>query len=204
VRLPDLESLVASHHGEFSCVKIHDESRTKVVRFRHDATPPVQRPELPDLGRLRDFYETFGSLVLYLDPESGDAARVIAAPSDWDSLADALAGWFDGLGEEERGDYLPEWIDDCLVIGETPCSGNYILMPTTGEEAGRVFEFDHDGFEFHRAAGDLVDYVLKALSPSPVLLVDYASHMRFVTEGDPTQWWIREMTDNRGACVSTD
>jgi hypothetical protein len=204
VKNSKLEQLVLSHSGQFHCVKIHEEDKTKIVQFRHEHTAPVSRPELPNVGRLRDFYETFGSLTLFSDPETQEAARVIAAPSDWNSLRADLSGWFEDISDDERDEYLPEWIDSSLVIGETPRSGNYILMPTTGSEAGRVFEFDHDGFEFSEVGENIIDYVEKSITPDARRLSDFASHMRFIVDGDRSQWWIREMTDNRGARVSTD
>lgn len=66
------------------------------------------------------------------------------------------------------------------MIGETPHSGNYILIATDGECAGQVFEFDHDGFEFTHAAEDLVDYVQRLLHLDSPTLANIASHMRFI------------------------
>ncbi len=77
---------------------------------------------------------------------------------------------------------VPDWIETCLAIGETPCFGNYISVATEGAAAGRVFEFDHDGFEFSEADG--------------LRLVKFASHMRFIDEDPMVQWWIRELRDH--------
>ncbi len=98
------------------------------------------------------------------------------------------------MDEDERLEILPDWIDTCLVIGETPHSGNYILVVTKGPAAGRVFEFDHDGYEFIDQA-DVIEYVEKLLKPDGIKLTDIASHMRFIEDDPMGQWWIRELRE---------
>jgi hypothetical protein len=204
VTLDELEEAVRKHSGEFVCERINEEKETKVVRFKHIVeAPEVGDFDVPPVGKLRDFYRRFGSILFYHDEKSGDAGKYLAHPSQWADLHDAFCAWIDDLDEEERRDCLPKWIDACLVIGETPRSGNYILVPTEGSEAGRVVEFDHDGFEFIDEAEDIVEYVKRLLSPDGSTLTEIASHMRFI-EGDPmVQWWIRELKDNAGRVVAT-
>jgi hypothetical protein len=77
-------------------------------------------------------------------------------------------------------------------------------VPTKGRSKGRVFEFDHDGFEFTEHGKDIVDYATRLLQPDGQRLADMASHMRFV-EGDANvQWWIRELRDNTGHTARTE
>ncbi|PJI97034.1 hypothetical protein CLU85_1796 [Acidovorax sp. 69] len=202
--LPDLYRAIAEHTGTFSCERIHRPQETKTVNFQHHIQPPVAMDApLPDVGQLPAFYATFGGVLLYRDANSGDAARYIAPPTEWAVLQEAFEGWNEHLSDEERADILPDWVDHCLVIGETPHSGNYILMATQGECAGHVFEFDHDGYEFIERAHDLVEYVQGLLQPDSPTLTDIASHMRFIDKHTGTQWWILEMTDNRGHHVRT-
>ncbi len=158
---------------------------------------------LPDIGRLGDFYETFGSVVFYADANSGEAAKYIANPSEWPALRSDFTAWFDHLTDEERAEIWPDWFDTCLVIGEVPAAGNYLLMAATGDKAGHVFLFDHDGFELIDCANDLVDYVEKLLAPNDQLLLEMASHMRFIEADESIQWWIRELHDNRGNVART-
>lgn len=202
MKLIDLEKAVAQHTGEFHCELIREREKTKTVHFFHEVTPPAESSDLPQIGRLKDFYDTFGSVVFYYDEKSGEAAKHIAPISEWPGLHEDFSEWTRHLDDEERSEVLPDWIGSCLVIGETPHSGNYILMPTEGEMAGHVFEFDHDGFEFSEEAKNVVEYVEKLLHPDSSRLVEIASHMRFV-EGDySVQWWICKMTDNKGHEVS--
>lgn len=203
MRLNDLESAVRQHVGEFLCEQIHDEKTTKIVHFAHVATLPVELPELPAIGRLQDFYDTFGSVVFFRDEKSGDAARYIAPPSEWSELHERFSGWIDILDDEERSEIVPDWIDTCLVIGESPRSGNYILIATEGIDAGHVFQFDHDGFEFIEEARDLIEYVEILLKPDNSRLIDIASHMRFVDHDPMVQWWICQLRDHQGHVATT-
>ena len=154
--LTELHRAVAEHTGAFHCERIHKPQQTKTVTFQHRIQPPAPLLDapLPDVGRLPAFYATFGSVLLYHDADTGDAARYIAPPTEWAVLREAFEGWTEHLSDEERDDLLPDWVDHCLVIGETPHSGNYVLMATDSDCAGRVFEFDLDGFEFTEKGAD--------------------------------------------------
>lgn len=203
MKLDELDRAVREHAGEFLCEEIADPTRTKVVEFTHVITPPDSAEQVPEVGRLRDFYDTFGSLVLYSDEKSGDAAKYIAPPDEWAELDGEFREWIDMVDADEE-DMLPAWVDTCLVIGEIPESGNYIIMATEGPEAGQVFEFDHDGFEFTEEAPDIVAYVETMLQPDNVQLVVIASYLRFTEDGSNDQWWIRSFKDNRGHTASTE
>lgn len=203
MKLIELEKAVLERRGEFLCERINDGNQTRVVRFMHLVTLPEAQADLPTVGRLNDVYDTFGSILFYLDEASGDAGKFLAPPAKWALLHEDFSDWLDDLDEHERQEYLPEWIDACLVIGEIPHSGNYILVPTVGDTAGHVVEFDHDGLEFTDEAPDVVAYIEKLLVPDNATLTSMASHMRFI-DGDPmVQWWIREMRDNKGHVART-
>jgi len=202
--LESLRSAVQSHIGEFACSEIHREENTKTVNFRHASSPPDPSSTVPDVQGLRDFYDTFAQLTLYLEEESGDAAFFIASPSQWSELDSDFRPWLEGIEEDEADDYLPNWIDDCLVVGEIPQSGNYLLVPTTGSDAGKLFEFEHDGFEFIELGRSLPDFVARTLDLDTSRLTAIASHVRFITPNENRQWWINELKDNRGNVVRTE
>ncbi|WP_028100745.1 SMI1/KNR4 family protein [Pseudoduganella violaceinigra] len=204
MRLDELERAVLAHRGEFHCAQIRDEKNSRLVPFLHLTTPAVETGDLPDIGKLREFYVTFGSIRFYCDQQSGDSARYLAPVSEWPELQDSFMDWIDPLDDDETDDeFPPPWVRTCLVIGETPRSGNYILMPTEGQEAGQVWEFDHDGYEFNFAAKDLVEYVERMMAPDGARLTDFASSMRFIEGDRSVQWWIEELRDNQGRVVST-
>ncbi len=200
----ELEIAVRQHTGEFLCEEINNEQNTKVVRFSHIVTEPIELNVVPNVGDLREFYSTFGSILFYHDNRSGDASKYLAPTSNWNELHEYFSGWLEGLDEDDREEVLPDWVETAVVIGETPHSGNYILVPTEGAEAGHVFEFDHDGFEFHYEAENLAEYIEHLLQPNGSKLTEIASHMRFIEDDAIAQWWIRELKDNRGHVTQTD
>lgn len=76
---------------------------------------------------------------------------------------------------------LPEWLGDAVVLGEIPSSGNCFLYVYKGEQQGKVFEFEHDGFEFIEAGKDIatfLDYIVCRLkSLSRTFIVTHATVM---------------------------
>jgi hypothetical protein len=201
-----LHAAIEAHAGLFACSEIHHSKNTRQVAFRHQgvAADPALAPSLPDVPGLRAFYATYAELTLYLDEASGDAAYRLAPPSEWAELDSYFRPWLEGVSEEDADEYLPDWIADCLVVGEIPHSGNYLLLPTRGADAGKVFEFEHDGFEFIALGASLADFVRKTLDLDPARLTAMASHMRFITPPDTRQWWIEALEDNRGNQIRTE
>lgn len=205
MELHGLKKIINGHMGHFHCRQIHDEASRKEVVFRHTYEPPQASNDIPDVGKLRDFYDTFSELTLYYDEISGDSAIFIACPDQWASLRILFTDWLEGLDEEEEEGLLPEWLGDYIVIGEVPASGNYFLMPTKGVKAGYIFEFEHDGFEFIEMATDIESFITKALNLDGEGLMNIASHMRFIESEDYSkQWWIVEMRDSFGKVVKTE
>ena len=140
-----------------------------IAYIEHVVGPPapasvlaILLKRLRSLPQLAAFYERYGSVRLYCDTVGSDSAFYIADPDEWASLKTAFCDWIDLLDPEEEKELLPVWIDNYIVVGEIPMSGNYFLVPMSGETAGHVFEFDHDGFEFTDRGKDFdefLDYV---------------------------------------------
>jgi hypothetical protein len=201
--MPELQSLrsaVQAHTGVFSCSEISRKGSTKQVNFRHVGSAPDPSHVIPAIQGLRDFYSAFEHLLMYVDEHSEEAAYLIASPSQWLELDGHFRPWLDALEEDD----LPDWIEDCIVVGEIPRSGNYLLLPASGPEAGRVFEFEHDGYEFLELGSSLPDFVLRTLDLDSARLTAIASHMRFILPDERRQWWIDEMKDSRGNVVKTE
>lgn len=203
MKLTELELAIAAHSGEFLCEEISDPASRKSIAFRHRIEPPQAGRTVPPLPGLQDFYDTFGSVLFYADAHSGEAAILVAAPGQWDTLHAHFSAWTGHLDDREREEYLPDWVDEALVVGEEPHTGNYLLIPTTGENAGHVVLFDHDGFDFLDLAPDLPTYAKRLLAPDDAALTMMATHMRFIEDGSSAQWWIREMHDNLGNSART-
>lgn len=202
--LEELRKAVEAHSGTFHCTEIGNETKTKDVEFRHVFDPPFATDVPMPSPKMADFYRTFSRLSLYHVSASDEAAIYIGSPDEWPTLEGYFRDWTEDLSKEEEEELLPPWIHDCVVIGEIPSSGNYLLVPLSGEQQGFVFEFEHDGFEFIELAPDIETFVHQLLDPDPRVLTAMASHMRFVEEHDlAAQWWIAQMRDNRGNMVST-
>ncbi len=197
----NLNDRITAHRGQFLCHQIHAEENQKTVDFAHEALPP-EEASLPDVPGLKAFYDQFSELRLFThqdDPE--EAGFHIAAPADWSSLEAEYRGWVD---EEEDDEFLPSSEGGPLVIGEVPMTGNYLLVVQSGDDAGAVLLFDHDGFELYELGSSLADFAERAITPDEQALTAMASHMRFRAEGSDAQWWLVEMRDSDGRVVRTE
>jgi hypothetical protein len=103
-------------------------------------------------------------------------------------LRELFEPWITDLPEDEVDELLPEWIKDCVVIGEVPNSGNYFLVPLSGAERGKVFEFEHDGFEFIESGSDLADFLSRKSTVTHELLQEILTHTRYSDGESDTQW----------------
>lgn len=172
-----------------------------IAHIEHEVASPLTAGEIeklrsliPGVPQLLDFYERFGSIRLYRDttyhaPWRGhSSAFFLAHPEQWAELKDDLLLWFDNLDPDEEEDCLPEWFDDYVVIGGVPNSGNYYLVPLSGIEAGTVYEFEHDGFEFIKQAQSIVEFVAYIATPTDNLAQEISGHTRYFDGTTDTQW----------------
>ena len=83
---------------------------------------------------------------------------------------------------------LPSWIEDYVVIGEIPNSGNYFLVPLKAPETGCVYEFEHDGFEFIKQADNVAEFIAKLCTVTDVLISEIRGHTRYFDGKTNTQW----------------
>ena len=74
------------------------------------------------------------------------------------------------------------------VIGEVPNSGNYFMVPLCGEDIGKVFEFEHDGFEFIEAGTSFSDFLNGKSVVTDELLQEILGHTRYSDGVSDTQW----------------
>lgn len=200
----DLKQKIENHTGVFECVPRGDEPGRKEFTFEHIIEVPSEIKNIPDVGGLREFYLTFGSLRLYLHSPSGDSAYYIARTEEWDVLSGHFQNWCHMLEEEERNELIPAWVDTAVAVGEIPSSGNYLLVATKGSESGCIYEFEHDGFEFLKLSKNIAEFLQMALAPTSRTLTNMASHMTFIQNDPMEQWWIKEMRDNKGHVVQSE
>jgi hypothetical protein len=202
----ELEELLARKNQRFACKDLgwpEPGPERFVARISHEVAPPLSgeeldqlRRQIPSVPQLAELYSRHGSIRLYCDtianPSWGghSSAFYIAHPDQWEDLAADFGEWLVDLDEDERTELLPEWIDDCVVIGEVPNSGNYFLVPLAGSETGSVFEFEHDGFEFIRQADSIAGFIGKICTVTDALLREIAGHTRYCDGKSDIQWLV--------------
>ncbi len=210
--LTTLKEVVMNHRGTFLCTqRASNETIKKTVAFHHTFTEGLSEQELQSIlgqyavvPKLADFYRTFSSLTLYHDEKSDDAVCYIAKPKQWDELDEGFREWVDMIEldiDEDDEDSLPEWVENCITIGEEPYSGNYFVMPTDGDKSGFIYHFDHDGAEFTELGSNIEDFVFTMLKLKASLLQSFFSFMTFTEKNSEIQWWVSRIEDNQGNVV---
>lgn len=170
-----------------------------IAYIEHVVQPPAPASVLAVLLRrlrgvpqLAAFYERYGSVRLYCDTVGSDSAFYIADPDEWASLKTAFGTWLELLSPDEEEELLPDWMDNYIVIGEVPLSGNYFLVPLSGDLAGHVFEFEHDGFEFIARGKDFDAFLDYVSTVNADLIEDILCHTRYSDGESETQWLAQE------------
>lgn len=168
------------------------ESYTAIIE--HRATGPGNE-ELPAragaLDQLMAFYSEFSSLRLYCDTRSSSSAFYLAKPSEWEQLKQELLSWIMMLGRTESRS-IPDWTNSAVVFGEIPETGNYLMIPSTGANAGKIFLFDHETCDFEEEAPDLATYLRIITTPNGELLKKIRANTRFSDGETATQWLAQE------------
>ena len=167
---------------------------TYTAWIEHHATDPgaadvALLSEAPE--SLRSFFSEFGSLRLYCDAHSSSSAFYLARPSEWAQLQQEFLNWIRMLSADGQS-MVPDWVEDCVVFGEIPETGNYLIMPRQGPEAGKVYLFDCQAFDFVEEAPDLSAYLLAITTPDEALYEKIRQHTRYSDGETATQWLVRE------------
>jgi len=199
-----LDDLLQRKNQRFICKGNRSRPEGFVANIMHEVTPPLDpvklellRAQVADVPQLVELYRKYGSVRLYLDTKMYEpwghscSAFYIADPEEWIDLKDGFQSWIEDLGKEEAEEILPSWINSYVVIGEIPNSGNYFLVPMTGDELGSVYEFEHDGFEFIKHANSIVDFVSLISTPTDELVRAISGHARYFDGVSDTQWLAR-------------
>lgn len=202
----ELESLLQRKNQRFIC-KDHGWPKPgperHIAKIIHETTTPLGdeeiaslKSQLPEVPELIALYSRYGSIRLYQDTVfyapwgRYSSAFYIAHPDEWPELKDYFSGWLDDLSEEEAEEFLPDWIEDYVVIGEIPNSGNYFLVPLTGSETGSVYEFEHDGFEFIKQGNSISEFIAKLCTVTDELLEQIMGHTCYFDGKTNTQWLV--------------
>lgn len=176
--------------------------------IEHDVDSPVGSATLQSvidqtgsLPEIVEFYRRFGYARLYRDTIQTAyagfdpfyaSAYYIAPPDAWPELRECFECWLDDLSKEEAAELLPSWMESYVVIGEVPNSGNYFLVPLVGPDRGKVFEFEHDGFEFVERGTTFACFLDSVSTVNDSLVKEIRSHTRYCDGHTDTQWLCQD------------
>lgn len=144
------------------------------------------------MGQLVAFYTEFPSLRLYCDTNSSSSAYYLARPRKWDQLKQEFMGWVRMLHDEGSHGALPDWLASTLVFGEIPETSNYLLMPTEGDEAGKVFMFEHATFSFTEQATNFASFLEKITTPNKGLYEEIRRYTQYSDGETATKWLVED------------
>jgi len=196
MNLKHLEDFLARENQRFVCYAAADEPEaTCEVQIEHvvgaSLTGDDQQALAAQTGaatELVGFYREFPSLRLYCDTNSSSSAFYLARPRKWDQLKQELMSWIRMLHDEATHGALPDWLGDAVVFGEIPEASNYLLMPSAGPDAGKVFLFDHSDLTFTEQAPGFVAYLEKITTPDAGLLAEIRKHTQYSDGSTATKW----------------
>ncbi len=144
------------------------------------------------IAQLVAFYTEFPSLRLYCDTNSSSSAFYLARPRKWGQLKQEFMGWIRMLHDEDTHGALPDWLGSTLVFGEIPETSNYLLMPTEGDEAGKVFMFEHSSFSFSEQAPDFESFLARLTTPNRALFQEIRRYTQYSDGETATKWLVED------------
>jgi len=195
MNLNAIRDFVTREHPRFLCEA--DGGQTYVAQLEHRITAPTESDldAIPaPQAQLKALYSQFGSLRLYCDTRSTSCAFYLAKPSEWSQLKQEFMGWIKMLGTDDRHQ-LPDWIESCITFGEIPETGNYLLLPTEGNDSGKVYLFEHDGFVFQEEARDLASFMDSVTTPNESLFEKIRANTCYSDGETATQWLVAGYED---------
>jgi len=143
-----------------------------IVPVAHELGGPAPEKALAGLARFIDgaspsllsLYREVSGIRLCVAGRAIDEVVGIEIPP-LAGLADQQEAFQAALESDESGD-----LEDAVVLGGAPGSGNYLVMPRTGGRRGRVLLFDHETGEAERFASDVTE-LLGVLAGDPVVVM---------------------------------
>lgn len=196
-----LQEILRHRNPRFVCEAAGNkpEAGEHIAHIDHEVTPGLDanalaelRKQVGDLSHLLAFYERYGSVRLFRDSieqkwTGRESAYYLAPPDEWVELRDQAESWFDDLDEDDQ-ETLPDWITEYVVVGEIPESGNYFLVPLVGEDRGKVYMFDHDGYLFSECGSNFEEFVNALASVDAEHLDRMGEHTRYSDGVTSYQW----------------
>lgn len=200
--LQSLESLLKRKNQRFACIDSgwpEPGPEKFTAHVQHIVELPLSSEELKALKeqvgavpQLIAVYERYSSVRLYCDTIGDDSAFYLAHPGEWPDLKNEFKMWCDGLTDNEKEELLPDWLEDCIVVGEIPQSGNCFLIPMSGNDLGKVIGFGHDGFEFVERGSDVSAFLEYISTVDNELIEDILTYTRYSDGKSSIQWLANE------------
>ena len=91
---------------------------------------------------------------------------------------------------------MPDWMRQAIVFGEICNSGNCFVIPTTGENAGKVIYADHDPEEPLPILGFFDDFLNLILADPARFMDRMGCYTRYSDGQTDTQWIPKEFVSS--------
>ncbi len=89
----------------------------------------------------------------------GAPGIVLAAPAEWNELAEEMSVWWREFDEDDIEADLREMLGSALVIGGIEGSATYFVLVRAGELNGHIALFCHDGMELISLAPSFAEFL---------------------------------------------
>lgn len=199
--LSNLDILIQKKGAMICCKDLYPKRsavQTKIP-IKHIVSPGLDeelldglQQQIGDLPELISLYSKYGDIRLYIGEYADKcigkpSAFYIAHPDVWNELKQSFLDWIE---MEDNPSYFPEWVqkEEYVVFGEIPNSGNYFVVSTAGEDNGKIFEFEHDGFKFVERGNTMQAFIDWISEPNDELINYICGHTRYSDGTIDTQW----------------
>ena len=202
--LVDFENHLRDVRPGFRCYASGDRTDTVkfLARLRHEVGRPASEKSLKAATELAGtaastmtpFLKLHDGVVLYRDTLSDTAGVEFFKVADWKAKTAEMHEWTSGMGLDD--DNWPDWIHRGVVIGDIPHSANYFVLQPDGQNAGRVYYFDHDDFQETPLAESLEELLKMIIEDPANFLLERGCYTRYSDGKTKTQWIPKEYVAN--------
>lgn len=162
--------VIKQPNPRFICQSKANQDERATIPLKHSLNTPASETDLDDLvgmpATLIDFYAKHDGCRLYASHDGETSAVYLATLDDWAVLGEEFLIELENLDPKQ----IPEWIDETVVIGEVPESGNVFLISLAEENEGSITYFDKTRASFIPFAKDFESF-LKRLTTNPIKLI---------------------------------
>lgn len=193
---PDLLAHLYAPAPGFRCYVNID--RSKTIAFTAAVTHQLGEPATEDVlklldeltgyagEQLRSLIALHDGLKLYCDPNSESAGFEVFPVAEWAQRGHEMRGWY---GEDDVNVVLPDWFNQGIVFGQVPESANYFVLGIRGNDAGKIFYFDHDDFHVSALFNDFQTLVDELIRDPVQFLIERGCYTIYF-DGKTKQQWL--------------